>query len=127
MKYGGASDGAYNLLRCSGANGFGALQDTGVGTSGAAFDVTAAKGSKIRIALSAAAKIRFAPIVPGVSAVTTFDATDSLAFPGTATAGLLLEAGVHERDVPVPSDGETGINLIVATVTGTVDVGIELA
>ncbi len=127
MKYGGASDSAYNLLRCSGANGYGALQDTGVGTSGQAFDVTAAKGSKIRIALSAAAKIRFAPIVAGVSAVTTFDATDSLAFPGTATAGLLLEAGVYERDVPVPSDGETGINLIVATVAGTVDVGVELA
>ncbi len=127
MKYGGASDSATNLMRCSGANGVGAIQRTGVTTAGQAFNVTAAQGSKIRIALSAPAKIRFAPIVPDVAAVTTFDATTATSFPGALTGAPLLPAGVYDRDVPVTSDGETGINLIVGTTTGTVDVGVELA
>ena len=65
MKYGGASDSAYNLIRCSGANATHALQWAAVGTSGKAFDVTAAAGSKIRIVLSAAAKFRFTSVADG--------------------------------------------------------------
>lgn len=123
MKYGGASQGAYNLLRCSGANGTHALQWSAVGTAGKAFDVSAAEGSKIRIVLSAAAKFRFS----ADSTVTTFSATDNAAFPGEPTAAPLLPADLYERDVPVLSDGEQKIWLIVGTVSGTVDVGIELA
>lgn len=126
MKYGGASDSAYNLLRCSGANGYGTIQQTGVTSAGVALDVTKAAGSKIRIALSASAKIRFAPVIAGVTTVTTFDATAATSFPGSLTGGLALPADVYERDVPVLSDGESGIALIVATVSGTVDVGVEL-
>ena len=127
MKYGGASESATNLMRCSGANGVNAIQQLAVTTAGQAFNVTAAAGSKIRIVLSAPAKFRFAPIVPGVAAVTSFDATTSTSFPGATTGAPLLPAGVYDRDVPVVSDGETGINLIVGTVSGTVDVGVELA
>lgn len=123
MKYGGASQSAYNLLRCSGANGTHALQWAAVGTAGKAFDVSAAEGSKIRIVLSAAAKFRFS----ANSTVTTFSATDNAAFPGEPTAAPLLPADLYERDVPVLSDGEQKIWLIVGTVSGTVDVGIELA
>lgn len=123
MRYGGASDSAYNLLRCSGANGTHALQWAAVGTAGKAFDVTAAAGSKIRIVLSAEAKFRFA----STDTVTTFDTTDNAAFPGQSTAAPKMPAGPYDRDVPVVSDGETKIWLIVGTTTGTVDVGIELA
>ena len=123
MKYGGASDSAYNLIRCSGANETHALQWAAVGTSGKAFDVTAAAGSKIRIVLSAEAKFRFA----ATGTTTTFATTDNAAFPGEPTAAPKLPAGPYERDVPVLSDGEQKIWLIVGTVSGTVDVGIELA
>ena len=123
MKYGGASDSAYNLIRCSGANATHALQWAAVGAAGKAFDVTAAAGSKIRIVLSASAKFRFAP----VSTTLTFSTTDNAAFPGESTAAPLLPSGPYERDVPVLSDGEQKVWLIVGTVSGTVDVGIELA
>ncbi len=111
----------------AGCGGIGTVQQAGVTTAGAAFNLTAWAGREVIIRVNVEVPYRWAVS----SAVTSIDTTTTSATAGSpvATGGGWLFPGMPNfRDVPFCDDptGSEGVFLIVDPTAGTVDVHIEL-
>lgn len=128
MEYVKSEQGQYNTQRLACGNVL-AAQLAGTGTGGAAIECTGFQGQKVSIYVSATCRVRWA----SSSSVTTMATTDGGAAARNETTGatgvansgsVLVGPGVYDRDVPRVTGAETQIFLIVASVSGTVDVNI---
>ncbi len=115
-----------NQIGGAGIVGVGTVQSTGVGTGGVALNLTAWQGREIAIHVSGEARIRWS-VASSPTTISTANAT-SAAAPEATGGGRVYSGTPNYRDVPsidAAASGE-GVFLIIAAVSGTVDVNIEI-
>lgn len=121
-----ASKAQKNAIGGAGVGGIGTVQQSGITTAGAAFNLTAWAGREVIVHVSAACFMRWA----AVSSSTAIDTTTtgaSAAAPVATGGGKLYADMPNYRDVPrcdAPANGE-GVFLVIDLPSGTVDVWIE--
>lgn len=115
-----------NAIGGAGVGGIGTVQQSGITTSGVAFNLNAWAGREVIVHVSADCFMRWAAVSSSTAIDTTTTAASAAA--PVATGGGKLYAGVpNYRDVPkvdAPASGE-GTFLVIDLPSGTVDVWIE--